>query len=363
MEIKYTNSYIVDHKNKNILQCKRDTEDYNVYVTDLLENISSNKSSAYYEEKLDCTQVLTCCKKILDEVTKEEKKQELEKNSSKNKMDTYSKIIAQRFLDAEIKGQKIAKRFNNEIKVGRLVLVLVSRFDDYQFLIAKTDSLEILTDGDSKKAKGVEKNNKKLGKSCLINLKLVENEIIIDKIRVLLDNSAKYFVDDFMEINPIYKDDYNTKTMITSVLSAIDNSFKKKYPRERLLLKSTFNHYIGTHDMVDYGKIVEVVFDNYFNQEDIVIDAKTQDKFLEKINKLPDTQKFSRQFTIDQKAVPKDKVQTIYKLNEDIGLMLSQKVDTKIIKEKIVSGQEKSGETYIKIYTNEEDTLRTFEKK
>jgi hypothetical protein len=362
MEIVYTNSCIVDNKKDEILPCNCETKDYDDYVNSFLYNISNNKNSTYYEKRSDYTEVLSAFKEMLKEILDESEIVESEEEQQESKkLENLFQTIAKRFLESEKKNQKKINNANQEIKKGRLNLVVIAKYDYFQILIAKSDSVEILTDQDSHKAKGTEISSKNLGKSCLINLHKTEEKIEIGDIRVLLDNSASYFHDLFLEIDPLYKDDHNTKTLIRSVLTTIDQSFKKKYPRDRLILKSALNHYTETHDFIIYEEVVNNVFTKYLKQEDCVIDQQIITRFFEKLDDLPEKKGFGRQFTIDRKAIPASKVKTTYKLNENLELTISKTADPNMIKEKIRSGEDTTGETYIKIYTKDEDTLRAFE--
>ena len=213
---------------------------------------------------------------------------------------------------------------------------------------------------DLNKTQGIEINKKRLGKSCLFTLDIDEaKDISIIDAQILLDNKASYFCDAFLELTPFYRDDYNTETMVNVALKLIDDSFRKKYPQERMLLRNSFIHYVKANEFIDYTEISNDIFQKYIQSDACRIEQADKDMFLNKLNELPEKKKFSRQFTRIPKSIKARVIKNDYKLTTFARLEI-QDADQNEILAKIKSGSDDDGSTYLKIYTEDQEAIETF---
>lgn len=215
----------------------------------------------------------------------------------------------------------------------------------------------------------IEDNEKKLGKSCLIDINCDEGQAEIGRIRILLDNKASYFSKDFLEVDPIYEDSFCTEKAVKSVLGIVDSSLKKDHPRERQLIRNSFILYMRRNDFIDYDDMVKEIFINYFDSESCEIDGDTKLKISKKLEELPEKQKFSRQFNRISENITAKLTKVEYKLAEDLELIINGakiqdnlQQDTDLF-DRVIAGEENDGRSFLKIYTNNEDALNTFRKK
>lgn len=353
MQIISKNAYIVDHENNNIEFKDINNQDYKSYVTNLLNNINHSSSISEYQAQDDgTTHVLNQCSLLMSTC--------LEESLDEEKIKKHTKVIAGRFLDKEIIAQKKISRLNVKIKVGCLIIAVILNNDQYQLLIAKLDSLgglelEYMTHADI-----IEDNEKKLGKSCLIDINICKGIPEFGKIQVLLDNKADYFANDFLELKPLFDDGDCTEKVVKSVLDLIDKELKKEHPRERQLLRNSFILHMRSNEFIDYTDATKKIFSEYFDNGSCDLPIEKKNRIEEKLAGLPEKKNFSKQFNRINDRVNVRLTKSEYKLSDEIELVIKEgKIDTTIF-QTIIADEELDGRSFIKIYTNDEDTLKTF---
>lgn len=349
-------AYLVDNE-KNECKLLETHGDYEKYIDFLLESINKSSKLTEYKMRSNKTEVVSCVIDIMNNAS------ELSTDGLEgtDKQRNLCKIIAKRFLTDEINAQKDVERMDVDIKSGCLMQALVKENDNYKYLIAKLDYSTYLQKLDLDLSEGIEVNKKRLGKSCLFNFEKNMNVMEISNIQVMLDNTAKYFTNKFLEMDPLYSDEQNTETMSAAVVHTIDQCFKKKYPQERLLLKNAFIHHLQTHPLIDYQNIREEIFTKFFAGPLCQISEEDQNKFNSKIAKLPEAKKFSRQFNCIPSKIKNRIIQNRYELTPFVNLELKQdKCEEEELFESIQSGEETDGRTYLKIYTNDQEALSAF---
>lgn len=205
-------------------------------------------------------------------------------------------------------------------------------------------------------------DKKILGRSCLIELKVDElnTGIAISSIEISSDTTeVKYFVDEFLEVIPLFNDELSTKRMTASVVGLIDKTFRKSNPRERLELKNAFLFEIRNSGRIDYPQIVDRVFRRFFSRSECPIPVAEANKFLDKVNKLPKDKGFANQFNPVPSAINKRIIKSSYNLGHGMELSIKE-VDGVNLMNEVMAGYENDGRGYLKIYTDEEEALRTF---
>lgn len=346
-------AHIIDREIGNVIN-KEASTDLELYVPKLIENIEKSKGLSQYKSENSTMGVIALAlesvKKCNDEFD--------EKTEAILNKNFYS--IAFRFLDKETNAQEKVEQLNTVIKVGCLVQAIIKKENHYQYIIAKVDSTDYLNNFDLRKNRGIEISDKRLGKSCLIDFIKNENDdLIIDQIRILLDNKASYFHKEFLEVIPIYQDDINTKRMMATVLKRIDENLKSKYPKQRLLLRNTFIHHVRTNDFIDYNKICTEVFDKFLDNADCDIELYDREKLKSELQDLPAKKKFSPQFNKVSKEVKARIFQSEYALNKGIQLVISDIEQDELLKN-IKSGKEDGGKQFIMIYTTDQEAISAF---
>lgn len=346
-------AYFVDNE-KETVELKEGHTDYTHYIEFLLDSIRTSKKQSVYQTISNDTEVVSCVTrsvKIELDVDEKQKQDLIFKNCE---------TIANRFLRKEIEAKGSVRQLPIEVRSGCLILAYIEEENSHQYLIAKMDWSEFLQRVNLNRTQGIEINKNRLGKSCLFTLNMdSDNNVTIINAQVLLDNKASYFCKDFLELTPIFKDDYNTETMVNTTLQLIDTNFRKKYPQDRLLLRNTFIHYVRTNDFIDYADIHQNIFEKFFSDSTCHIEEQDKKHFMEKSDKLPETKRFSRQFTRVPEKIKARVIQSKYKLTSFASLEI-QDADQEAILSKIKSGKDDNGSTYLKIYTAEQEAIDAF---
>lgn len=268
------------------------------------------------------------------------------------------------FLKREMHAQERISQLGTRIRSGCLVHAIVEGETEHSYLIAKLPWDDFLEKGHLAKTSGILFSRNMLGRSCLFSCGVEDGPR--SHLNVSLDSAkVTYFVDEFLEADPIFSHEQSTENCVKYVVSLIENTFKTKQPRVHLELKNTFIHQIRSNDLVNYDLIVNNVFERYFDAQDCPVEPDDAARFMEKLNSLPETKGFSRQFSLVPSKIKKRIISTEYDLGSDVfltyrGDSAGEGVANDQIFEKVISGHERNGDGYIKVYTNNERAIETF---
>lgn len=340
MDILFYNACIVDI-DEGIKERERN-EDLKKYITFLIKSLRNHRNATLYNVARDTTEVIGICKESI-----------ALSNSNIKMLDKNCGIIAERFRDKEHEAQKRVERLAIKIKTGCMLQAIIKHDDNTSYLISKIDSVQYLEESLLELNRGIEVNDKKLGKSCLVTF---DENHGVQEIKVLLDNSAKYFSSEFLELKPVYTDEHNTKKMIHSVLKVVRDELKHDY-HNALVLRNTILHYARSNDLINYDDMVNELVIKYLketNQNENLIS-----KVESKLNILPEKRGFARQFERIQSAITQRTVKEEYQLNKFSKLVITDQYGDEMFDE-IVSGEEDSGRRYLKIYTVETEAFEAF---
>ncbi len=346
--IKWIYPTLID--NDDAITTKKDvSDDMKAYVELLIKSIEESNRQTQYKLSRDTTEVSQI---VLYAVKKETLSESLEKKCQS---------VADRFLQYEFAAKEKIEKLHKTIQNGCLIQALVKISDkQFKYVIAKGDWSEFLNKDTFSMTEGIHINKKNLGKSCIFYISIdSNNDASITDCKVLLDNPATYFWSEFLELEKCISDDDSTKNLVKKVTKAIDDSFKKDYPRDRQYLRNTFVTYLRSNDLIDYELIKQTIFIPYLENSDI--DKSVQDSFLEKYDKLPESgkNKFGRQFTCIKEKIEANLIKSKYVLDRHIFLEIQDDYDETELS-KITSGRDYDQQGFIKIYTDNEEALKTF---
>ena len=192
----------------------------------------------------------------------------------------------------------------------------------------------------------------------LFNFGNITEEISIEEIKVFLDNNAKYWTDSFLEIDPMNDDDKNTNNAFKSIEIALTRNIKKCYPKDYTTLRNSVICYFRSKEMFDFDDMYESIFKSYSPIE-MEADVYTA-SVIDKIKKVKESGKFDKQFKINQKII-KAKVKKVYEVNNNIEIKIMDGIEN--LDEIINSYKDpNTGEKFIRIKTNNDETYNSFKK-
>ena len=168
--------------------------------------------------------------------------------------------------------------------------------------------------------------------------------------KIYLDNVAKYWFDDFLELQEKTSDEINTDRAFKSINSYLNRTMKKKYPEDRTVIRNTFINYFRTHELIDFEKMISDIFDNY---QSVSIEKTEQESIREHLLSLPSKKGFDSLFTVSLTAL-KARIRTTYDLYPGIKLRVEDNL------EKIQSFESEDGVHYIIVETINNDAFNTF---
>lgn len=338
--------YVLNHDEEN-LELREPPKEFDEYINNLVVYINANQTIRMYKQRSEDTQIVNSVRGIIELDIEDA-------NEKEEKISTKMKNNADRLFRIEQNTQEKINRLDVKIKKGSLVQVLCYNEDEdnYEFLIAKVEHNEFWDDKDFNKRSGFSIENNRLWKSCLFKIQKENFEII--EAKVFLDNQAKYWYDDFLELDPMNDDEENTSKAFKAIDNLLNKKIKKESPSDYLYLRNGVICFFKNNEFFDYDNLMLSVFDNYESDN---INRENFNGFLDTLKDLPNN-KFERQFNVVKKAI-KARVRKIYHVNDDIELKINDGIDG--IKDIIKSYKDEyTGEKYIQIKTNDDETYNSF---
>lgn len=343
--------FVVDYEQEEITEIDSKGE-FDEYIKGLITNINENETTRLFKTRRDTTEVINCAQNIMKNFN--------DNNGQIDKFNEYCENIANKLLNEEIKTQEQISKLGTSVKKGSLIEVLLynSENDTYSFLIAKVEHKSFFDDINFERRTGYSTEDNKLWKSCLFNFGNITEEISIEEIKVFLDNNAKYWTDSFLEIDPMNDDDKNTNNAFKSIEIALTRNIKKYYPKDYTTLRNSVICYFRSKEMFDFDDMYESIFKSYSPIE-MEADVYTA-SVIDKIKKVKESGKFDKQFKINQKII-KAKVKKVYEVNNNIEIKIMDGIEN--LDEIINSYKDpNTGEKFIRIKTNNDETYNSFKK-
>ncbi len=339
--------FVIDYEQEELREIESKGE-FDAYIKGLINNINGNETTRLFKTRRETTEVVNCVKNIA-------------KNSDNiAEINKYCENIANKLLNEEIKVQKQIEQLRTSIKKGSLLEVLLhdTENDIYSFLIAKVEHKSFFDDVKFERRTGYSTEDNKLWKSCLFKFEDIDKEIEIQEIKVFLDNSAKYWTDNFLEIDPMNSDDLNTNNAFRIIESTLTRNIKKIYPKDYTTLRNSVICYFRSNEMFNFDEMYNTLFERYSPIE-MEKDVYTV-YVIDKVKKIKENNKFDNQFKINQKII-KAKVKKVYEVNNNIEIKIMDGIENL---DEIINSYEdpQTGEKFIKIKTNNEETYNSFRK-
>ena len=332
---------IIDYESNRTIT--RDTPaSFNEYVSELIAHINTNVSVREYKTRSSSTEVIGSILRILA------------KNTDSATVLAKTNDIANRLLIKEIGAQQKVGHLDTNVQKGSLIQALIYEEGDdtYSYLLAKVEHSDFVDDSDFSFKTGFSKDKKTIWKSCLFDLTNPEGEQFSAKI--YSNTVAKYWSDDFLELDQMLSDESNTSSAFSAIDSTLNQNFRGVVSRDHTIIRNSVILYFRSNEYIDYLTMVEDILGNY-----IPVDVE-QDKIKsikEKIKLLPQKKNFDYQFNSVPKAIDA-RIKKVYDVN--VGIQLKNTDGIENISEKIAAYRDNDGTRYIKIKTNNDDTFKRF---
>ncbi|MGO1581283.1 MAG: hypothetical protein ACTHWZ_07745 [Peptoniphilaceae bacterium] len=312
------------------------SEGFNNYIEELVSYFKSNESTRGYKSRSLNTEVVSSVLGIV---------------KNQDEFDNLNKNISRRLLEEEIKVQEKISSMGVSVQKGSLIqAVLIDDIDEYIYVIAKVEHEEFVDDKDYSFKSGFSKDKQKIWKTCIFE-SINQNASFIDS-KIFLNNVAKYWTDDFLELDEIRNDEINTRNAFKSVDALLKRDVKKYSEGDYFVLKNSLVGELKKEVLVDYPEVVKNLVTGYRPYNENIDINKLKDSLLE----LPKTHNFDKQFN----SVPdsfKKASERIFKVNDNIELKIKGHIDTN----KISTEREADGRLYVKIETDNKNLINIFD--
>ena len=256
MEILYSSLHNLNLNEDNPTR-KKISMDFNIYLDSYIQFVmNENKTTREYVSLNEHGTVLRSIFSFFDAYICQ-----VDEINNRECLDDIMNEVAIKLLDVE---KNIQERIGHmtDVQKGSIVQALVKENDVYRYVIAKVEHSDWF-DGDTlKKNNGFSGKNKKVWKSAVFSLENDNGKIHITRIMVYVDNSAKYWAKEFLEVREAKTNEYNTNAVWKAVERTL-NPLKRKSLQDYYCLRNTVIHEIQSGCLINYPEMVEKLLDNY----------------------------------------------------------------------------------------------------
>ncbi|WP_029950644.1 hypothetical protein [Parvimonas micra] len=326
--------YSINHYEDDVLEIDiNDNEDVSNYLKNLVDEILNNPNKKQFIIRDEKTQVISIFLNAINVG--------LDRESSKS--------IANRLLAKEKDQQKLIEKLKINIKKGSLFIALFEEKDYYNGVVVKVDNGDFLDEIEKNKRSGLPYENKSF-KECIIQIGKKTKEI--EKIFLFDRNGkvAKYWSDDFLELNQLRNDEQLTAESFDIINHIFKKNIEKISSSDYVLLKNQLLGYFKTQLHFNIDEYFKYTFGEY-NPENDSLD-------LEKIKNLIKDKLENTSFEIVAPAIKNKKINITKRVNEIVEINIngfSEEIKEKI-KAKVIDGKK-----IIEIEVTNEDTFNCFE--
>ena len=341
MEIVIQTIRIIDYEN-NAVYVRDTPETFSEYVRQLIAYINGNTSIREYRTRSVNTEVISC---ILDIV-----KNQIDEDFVTGKID----FIANRLLLKEREAQTFVAHMDTNVQKGSLIQALLhdEENDKYTYLLAKVEHTDFVDDSDFSFKSGFSKDMKKLWKSCIFEVDDINATSFSAK--VYSNTVAKYWYDNFLELDQVVSDEVNTDKAFRAIESTLNRNVKNIAPRDHTLLRNTMITYFRSNDFIDYDTMIRNTVENYHPVE---LEQEKLEKVIEKLRELPEKHNFDNQFNTVPSAI-NARIRKVYDVCHGVQLKITDAIDD--FDDTIKAYRENDGNRYIRIKTDNDLTYRRF---
>lgn len=306
LELINTAIYKIDLSNNEVAQTGM-TEvgsDFYKYIRGSVNEVSLATGGRKFKLRSNSTEVVGTLLGILS-------------NSNANFDDT----IPKRLLREEISVQGKIARMGREVSEGLLIISIIIDKEVKKAIVCKVEDLQF-----------IDKVNLKLNSGYPIKRKIFRSaQFIIDDgdsiadviVHDLNSKGATYWWDDFLELDQLWDDSYNTKTAFHIIDTKVLSKIKKLSVPDHTFLRNATIRYFRTNQEFTIEKFIENTFDGYEPAEAGKLDI---DEIKKSIRALPEKFSFDERFDLKPSEITA-KIKYSIHLNEDIDLVIKDEIN------------------------------------
>ena len=243
---------------------------------------------------------------------------------------------------------------DTNVQKGSLIQALLydEEDDKYTYLLAKVEHTDFVDDSDFSFKSGFSKDMKKLWKSCTFEIDDLNAASFSAK--VYSNTVAKYWYDNFLELDQVVSDEVNTDKAFRAIESTLNRNVKNIAPRDHTLLRNSLIAYFRSNDFIDYNTMITNTVENYHPVE---LEQEKLEKVIEKLRELPEKHNFDQQFNTVSSAI-NARIRKVYDVCHGVQLKITDAIDD--FDDTIKAYRDNDGNRYIRIKTDNDLTYRRF---
>lgn len=265
--------------------------------------------------------------------------------------DQRANSIALKLLDTEKNAQEKVKGVST-IQKGSIIQALIKNAGDYCYVIAKVEHTEWIDGETFKKNFGFPGENKRVWKSAVLPLTIVNHEVSFGKVKCYVNTQAKYWTESFLEVEQAKDDKTNTVAVFKTIDKAL-KPLKKTSPSDFYNLKNSATHELQIEQDINYPDMVSRLLDNYQSNDDSVNVDGIKGELLSAMEQ----GRFDSQFHTDPKAIKRGKKISI-PVSPTVDIVIKAAQDN--WRDEFMSHETVDGKKYIMIRCEDDDTFRSF---
>ena len=265
--------------------------------------------------------------------------------------------ISNRLRDKEQDAQGKIDHMGKQVKKGSLLQAVFQdpKYDEYEYLISKAEHTNYMEGTSYNIEEGFNVDKKNLWKSCLIRCSVEEGNVKIKEIRIYLDNQAKYWTREFLELEELRNDEQNTQQFFREIDRVLKKDVRKYSHEDYNVLRGSIIEHIRSAEQIDYPNIIKTKFERY---EYVNLDEEQKSKLIVNLKKLPEKGVFDTQFAPNPDALGVRIIKQTYKLTNDVELVIKDITSD----HKIEAFEDETGRKYVQIQTDDEAIFRRYRK-
>ena len=331
--------HLIDYQNSSVL-VRKIPDTFNEYVYELINYITDNKFVRHYKTRSESTQVISNIKSVAID---------------KDIMNFCSSDIAKRLLLKESEAQSRIQRLQTSVKKGSLIQALVDKQDTGEliYLLAKVEHSNFVDDSDLSFKTGFSKDKKTIWKTCIFSINSEDDYSVQDAL-IYSDTKAKYWSNDFLEVDELITDELNTNNAFRAIDETLSRNVKKVAPNDYVYIRNSVIGYLKSNEHIDYIMMINTLLGDYVPTE---LSSSSLSSLKAKLNELPTKKNFDYQFT-SIPTVIKAKIKKTYPVYAGIEIKVNDYIDN--IKDTIRAYEDSDGIKYLKIKTNNDNTYNFF---
>lgn len=343
MQIVQKSICIIDYDFQRVLP-RETPETFEAYVAELIDHISNNNSVREYKTRSNLTEVIGSILSIC------------ENQSDAALVSLRMDRMANRLMRMEVAAQERIARTKTNVQKGSLIQALLFDKDNnsYIYLLAKVEHTEWVDDADFNFKTGFSKDKKTIWKSCMIDIPDLEAPEF--QARIYSNNVAKYWSDDFLELDEMNNDETNTNRAFKSIDTTLNQNFRGISSPDHTIIRNAFISYLINNEHIDFPTMVGTVLGSY-QPVDMEIKPEKIQTIKERMLELPQKKNFDSQFNAINSAI-NARIKKVYPINDGIDLKVTRNISEL---SEMIHSVEENGVRYIRVRTNNPDTFKKFQ--